>query len=127
MPTNYNGGRLIPNVEVVVIFLGSAFGQGGVDKAGAMRRWHRSTAHCVNIRPEGNPMTITSRIFEAYLKCPTKCWLSLTHEQIPDSCRAALESRITTPYLSTILRDLTAKSLHSNHGLVYVNRGRSEA
>ncbi len=30
-------------------------------------------------------MTITSRLLEAYLKCPTKCWLRSAGEQITDS------------------------------------------
>ena len=40
-------------------------------------------------------------------------------------CRAALKSRIASPYFSTIIRDLTAVSLHFNRGLVYLNRGQS--
>src|ERR1700736_4343934 len=44
-----------------------------------------------------------------------------------NGCRAALKSRIPWLDFSTLLRDLTAKSLHSNHGLVYLNRGQSEA
>jgi hypothetical protein len=42
-------------------------------------------------------------------------------------CRAALKSRIASLYFSMLFRDLTTMSLHSNHGLVYLNSGQSYA
>jgi hypothetical protein len=44
-----------------------------------------------------------------------------------ERCRAALKSRIASLYFSMLFRDLTTKSLHSNHGLVYLNSGQSYA
>src|SRR6266705_1822162 len=45
----------------------------------------RSYAYSLKPAAEGNAMTITSRLLEAYLKCPTKCWLRSAGEQITDS------------------------------------------
>jgi transposase len=40
-------------------------------------------------------------------------------------CRAALKSRIGTLMISMPVRDLTTLRLHSNRGLVYLNRGQN--
>ena len=41
------------------------------------------------------------------------------------NCRAALKSRIGIPMFSMPVRDLSTPQLHSNRGLVHLNRGQT--
>jgi predicted RecB family nuclease len=58
-------------------------------------------------RSESNSMTITPQIFEAFLKCPTKCWLRAKDEASPGGTYAAWVHEQNESYRADSIRRLT--------------------
>lgn len=54
-------------------------------------------------------MTITSNIFAAYLKCPTKCWLLATGEQFSDNTYAEWVKTVSALYRASQTERLVAR------------------
>ena len=55
-------------------------------------------------------MEISSKLFEAYLKCPTKCWLRANNEQFAGNSYAQWAISQSDTYCETNLKQLEAKS-----------------
>ena len=55
-------------------------------------------------------MKITSRLLEAYLKCPTKCWLKSAGEQITDSTCAQCAQAQNESYGTAEIQRLLSKT-----------------
>ncbi len=58
-------------------------------------------------------MTITSRLLEAYLRCPTKCWLRSAGEQITDSTCAQCAQAQNESYRTAEIHRLLSRSHQS--------------
>ena len=54
-------------------------------------------------------MTISSQLLDAYLQCPTKCWLRSTGEQVTDSTYASYTHNQNKSYGTTEIRRLESK------------------
>jgi hypothetical protein len=55
-------------------------------------------------------MKITSGLLEAYLKCPTKCWLKSAGEQITDSTYAQCAQAQNESYGTAEIHRLLSKT-----------------
>ncbi len=58
-------------------------------------------------------MTITSRLLEAYLKCPTKCWLRSAGEQVTDSAYTQCAQAQNESYGAAEIHRLLLRADHS--------------
>jgi predicted RecB family nuclease len=61
---------------------------------------------------EENVMTIALQLLEAYLKCPTKCWLISNREPVTDSCYAQWLQAQNEAYLASGIHRLLAETNH---------------
>lgn len=58
-------------------------------------------------------MTITSYLLEAYLKCPTKCWLRSAGEQVTDSAYVQCTQARNESYATAEIRRLLLRTHQS--------------
>jgi predicted RecB family nuclease len=71
-------------------------------------------------------MTITSDLVEAYLKCPTKCWLKSAGEQITDSTCAQCAKAQNESYGTAEIRRLLSKT-HQSESVIFPSADKLKA
>src|SRR5262245_25130915 len=74
-------------------------------------------ANCVNPNSESSYMFVTSRLFEAYLECPAKCWLRSRAEAAVDNGYAEWSRVKTDGYRTEGLERLVAAVPESDHAI----------